>query len=303
VRRRWAAAIATGVAVVAISACGSDDEQPATASAGVFDEARAFEDLEAQVEFGPRPAGSEANRRSAEWIAERMREAGVRTVTIQEPWLNVSGTLPGSKPGYVVVGAHHDTKSGIDGFVGANDGASGIAVLLELARSLPRPLPGPSVQLVAFDAEESRGDRPFEFDGMRGSRQFVEIAASGGDRGVPRLDEIKAAIIFDLIGDCDLEIPRERYSNEELHQLFADASAGVDGDPDPFVGTAPPVLDDHFPFAEAEIPALDLIDFEFGPGPSPGGWWHTPEDTVDKVCAESLDAVGEAAVVAIPKIR
>ena len=87
------------------------------------------------------------------------------------------GTIPGFRPGTVVVGAHYDTKDAIPGFVGANDGASGVAVLLELARTLPRPLPGPSVQLVAFDAEEARGDRDFEPDGTRGSRQYVALLA------------------------------------------------------------------------------------------------------------------------------
>lgn len=290
------------IAAAALAACGSEDGDEPAAGEGAFDEARAFADLERQVEVGPRPAGSGANRRNAEWIAEQLRAAGARDVTIQRPWRNVTGTLPGSKPGYVVVGAHHDTKDGIDGFVGANDGASGVAVLLELARSLPKPVPGPSVVVVAFDAEESRGDRPFEVDGMRGSRQFVERAADRGARGVPRLEDIRAVIIFDLVGDCDLAIPRERNSNRGLHELFAQASAQIDGDRAPFMGSAPPILDDHYPFAEAGVPAVDLIDFEFGPGGSPGEWWHTPEDALDKVCSESLDAVGEAALRAIPQI-
>jgi Zn-dependent M28 family amino/carboxypeptidase len=106
-----------------------------------------------------------------------------------------------------------------------------------------------------------------------------------------------------MVGDCDLRIPREANSDGELFGLFADAAEDVDGDSAPFEGETTGILDDHIPFAQASIPAVDLIDWEFGPGPRPGAWWHTPEDTLDKVCADSLDAVGEAALVAIPRIR
>ena len=174
-----------------------------------FDADRAFADLQAQVEIGPRASGSRGARETVELITSRLAQAGVERRRAQRPYANVLATLPGSEPGTVVVGAHYDTKSGIPGFVGANDGASGVAVLLELARSLPRPLPGPSIQLAFFDAEEARGDRPFELDGTRGSRQYVEYARSGGDQGSLPLDEIRAMVLFDLVGDCELEIPLE----------------------------------------------------------------------------------------------
>ena len=294
-----------------LAGCGDEERSDdATApgreaeEAGDFDSGLAFADLEAQVEIGPRPAGSPESRETAELIAARLREAGARDVTIQRPWRNVLATIRGERPGTVVVAAHHDTKDDVGPeFVGANDGASGIAVLLELARTLPRPLPGPSVQIVAFDAEEARGDRSFEEDGTRGSRQYIELATGGGGQGAPPLEEIRAMVLFDLVGDCDLEIPREAFSDRALYKLFAEASESIDGDPSPFEGTTTPVLDDHVPFLRAGVPAVDLIDFEYGPGPSPGAWWHTEHDTLDKVCPESLDAVGEAAVRAIPRIR
>ena len=132
---------------------------------------------------------------------------------------------PAADPGTVVVGAHYDTKDAIPGFVGANDGASGVAVLLELARALPRRLAGPSVQLVAFDAEEARGDRDFERDGTRGSRQFVDYARAGGEQGSPPLAEIRAMVLFDMVGDCDLQIPHEQNSDQDLYALFAVAAA------------------------------------------------------------------------------
>jgi glutaminyl-peptide cyclotransferase len=293
------------VVLAMLAGCGDDEvAEPRGMIKGPFDAERAFSDLEAQVALGPRPSGSPAGAETAELIGERLREAGAEDVVIQRPWQNVVGTIPGRKPGVVVVGAHHDTKDDVpQPFVGANDGASGVAVLLELARTLPRPLPGPSVQLVAFDAEEARGDEDFLSDGLRGSRQYVELATRGGGQGTPSVDELRAMVLFDLVGDCDLQVPREELSDAGLYELFAEAAAHLDGDPAPFEGTASAVADDHVPFLQAGIPAVDLIDFTFGPGDSPGAWWHTPQDTLDKVCPESLDQVGEAALRAIPRIR
>ncbi len=290
--RPLAAAVLT---VIALASCGEGD-RPLDVDGG-FDATRAFADLEAQVELGPRPAGSPAGRRTAALLAARLREAGVEDVVVQRPWRNVVGTIRGRGPGTVVVGAHFDTKDDVgSGFEGANDGASGTAVVLELARALPRPLPGPSVALALFDAEEPRGSRPFELDGTRGSRQYVADARAGGLQGTPPLDEIRAMVLFDLVGDCELRIPLEAYSDPALYALFADAARRRTDSPAPFEGTRIGIEDDHVPFLEAGVPALDLIDLEYGP-------WHTPEDTLDKVCPESLEAVGEAALAAIPRIR
>lgn len=301
------AACALLIAAV-LAGCGSDtaSEPSGTDPAGDrFDAERAYADLEAQVAIGPRPAGSAASRETAEWIAERLREAGAEAVGVQEPHLNVVGRIPGSG-GAVVVGAHHDTKDDAgEGFVGANDGASGVAVVLELARALGPSDDGPEIHFALFDAEEPRGDRPFTEDGTRGSRQYVAYARNGGEQGAAPLEEIVAMVLFDMVGDCELEIPREAGSDPGLYGLFADAARELGGsdDPAPFGGEAPTVLDDHVPFLDAGIPAVDLIDFSYGPGGTPGAWWHTPEDDLDKVCAESLEAVGEPAVVAIEAIE
>jgi Zn-dependent M28 family amino/carboxypeptidase len=288
-------ALLLAVAALALSGCGEGEPVAESVSSGGFDAERAFADLRAQVELGPRPSGSAANRRQSRILARRLRGAGVEDVRVQTPLRNVVGTIPGSGEGTIVVGAHHDTKD-LEGFVGANDGASGVAVALELARTVPRPLPGPSVAIALFDGEEARGDRPFAEDGTRGSRQYVAYAAEGRQSSPP-LEEIEAMVLFDLVGDCDLQIPLEANSDPELYAMFSEAAGGA-----PFEGETAAVADDHVPFLERGIPAVDLIDFSFGPGESPGAFWHTDEDDLDKVCPESLDAVGEAALVAIPAI-
>jgi Zn-dependent M28 family amino/carboxypeptidase len=127
----------------------------------------------------------------------------------------------------------------------------------------------------------------------------VAQARAGGDpaAGIPALDEIRAMVLLDMVGDCDLRIPREFSSDERLYEAFAEAAGGA-----PFEGVTGSVLDDHVPFLEQGIPAVDLIDFTFGGGSSPGSYWHTEEDRLDKVCPRSLDAVGEAALEALPRL-
>jgi glutaminyl-peptide cyclotransferase len=304
-----AAGFAAAVVTAAAAACGEREEPAPTTSsardaerlAARFDERRAFADLRAQVRLGPRPAGSAASRRLTALLAARLRDAGVRRVGVQRPHRNVVGVIPGREPGAVVVGAHHDTKDAIPGFVGANDGASGVAVVLELARALRGRVQGPSLHLALFDAEEARGERPFTEDGARGSAQYVRYSRGAGRQGSPPLDEIESMALFDLVGDCDLEIPLEQNSDRAPFDRFREAALELDpaADGAPFTGEADAVLDDHIPFAEAGVPAVDLIDFRFGPGPSPGAWWHTTKDDLDRVCARSLGAVGRPATVAL----
>jgi len=289
--------------------CGEREEPAAEVSgrqaaervAARFDAERAFADLRAQVRFGPRPAGSGANRRLAAVLAARLREAGVDEVRVQRPYRNVVGVIPGREPGAVVVGAHHDTKDAIPRFVGANDGASGVALVLELARALAQRVEGPSIHLALFDAEEARGERPFAEDGARGSRQYVRYAAAGGRQGSPRLDEIAEMLLFDLVADCELGIPREANSDPALYGRVRDAAVELEpeGGGEPFSGETAAILDDHIPFAQAGVPVVDLIDFQYGPGPRPGAWWHTREDDLGRVCAHSLAAVGRPALVAL----
>jgi hypothetical protein len=278
-----AAALALASAAVGCGAGAAADAGIAPRpTADRFDAARAFAELRRQVELGPRPAGSAASRQ----LAARLRTAlpHGRFEAVPGGLRNVVGRLPargrGARQKAVVVAAHYDTKD-LPGFVGANDGASGTATVVELARALarrPAPVHRPEIRFVLFDGEEAPPEaESFLAGGLRGSRAYLAAHRR----------EIGRVIVVDFVGDRTLSLPREEGSDRPLWQELRAAAARVG------VGSVFPPLrrgeihDDHTPFARAGIPAIDLIDFEYP-------HCHTPEDTLDKVSARSLDAVGEA---------
>ena len=241
-----------------------------------FDEAAAFAFLERQVQLGPRPAGSAASRRLGEWLREQV--PGGRFQPVPGGLRNVIGEVPGRDPErYIVVGGHYDTKD-IPDFVGANDGASGTAVVLELARTLEPEELEPTMVFAFFDGEESPAGTPddeFAEEGLRGSR----VAAQA-------FPDAEAMINVDFVGETGLSLPREGNSDPELWGRLRAAAQRVG-----YSGVYPPedapgVLDDHTPFQEAGVPAIDLIDFDFA-------CFHRPCDELSAVSAESLDASGE----------
>ena len=230
--------------------------------------------LEEQVALGPRPAGSDASRKLADRLRDELPDG--RFQEVPGGLRNVIGTVEGRDPQRtVVVGAHYDTKDE-PGFVGANDGASGTAVVLELARHLePREL-RPTIVFAFFDGEESpRGSEDFARDGMRGSAVAAEA-----------FDEAEAMILLDFVGDTDLSIPREANSDPALWAKLRSAakSAGhASHFPD---GQVNQILDDHIQFTARGVPSIDLIDFTFA-------CFHQPCDDRSAVSEKSLDATGE----------
>lgn len=273
----------------ALGGCGEDTGQGAPDR---FDAARAWRLVELQVNVGQRPAGSPQLRR----LARRLRSLlpGGRFEAIPgEPRLrNVVGTLPGRRPG-VVLGAHYDTLVKPRGFVGANNGAAGTAVTIEVARALRRmdaPAGAREIRFILFDGEEPPGGLPeesFDFysEGLRGSRAY--IAAHPGRTG--------EMILLDYVGGRGLRLPREATSTESLwRELFGAAdAAGVEGVFSEEAG--PAIVDDHTPFLRAGVPAIDLIDWSY-----PG---HSLADGLDRLSPRSLDAVGETVVQLISELR
>jgi glutaminyl-peptide cyclotransferase len=276
-----AAFVAAGVLAVG---CGGGDDGSAAASESVprptvdrFDSAAAYELVRAQVELGPRPAGSQQSRR----LAKRLRGLlpGGRFEPVPGGLRNVVGRIPGREPNRtVIVGAHYDTKD-MPGFVGAVDGASGTAVAAELARTIePREL-RPTVVFLMFDGEEvpaGKSDSEFLRYGIRGSKAAA-----------PRYKDAEAMILLDFVGERRLRIPRENYSNVGLWERLRAAARKVGVAkvfPDAEYGGG--IQDDHVPFIEQGVPSIDLIDFDFP-------CWHQRCDDLSKVSQRSLDVSGE----------
>jgi len=255
-----------------------------------FDGNRAMKDVEYQVSLGPRLPGSSAHQQTVQWIQEQLLQAGWQT-EIQEtslmnqPIRNVIAKRGSGQP-WILIGAHFDSRQWADKdpdpsrhkdpVPGANDGASGVAVLLELARVLP-VTGDKQIWLVFFDSED-QGSIP-GWDWILGSQALADSLTTHPD----------AVVIIDMIGDANLNIYREKNSDRRLtDELWRSAEAlGYGGQ---FINKEKyRILDDHLPFARKGIPAVDIIDFDYPQ-------WHTTADTVDKVSPVSLKAVGDTLI-------
>ena len=251
------------------------------------------------ADLGPKISGTPEAAAAADWLVARFAEAGVSAekhpFTDDAPsgptaFCNVIATIPpapdsvppGTAPRLLLVAAHYDTKSGIPGFVGANDSASGVAVLLELARAWSaNPLPGTEIRLACLDGEECAveyGPR----DGLHGSRHWAETLESTGD-----LTHVRAFILLDMVGDADLTLTLPRNCTPSLLTL-AFESARAEGIRNRLSLSPGSILDDHVPFLDRNVPSLDLIDFQYGSAPDLNDYWHTPADTPDKLSSDSL---------------
>jgi glutaminyl-peptide cyclotransferase len=260
--------------VLATTAAAAPTPRP---TADRFDEQAAFAFLKRQVALGPRPAGSPASRRLAQILRSSVPRG--RYQAVPDGLRNVVSTVRGKDPSrFVVVGAHYDTKD-IPGFVGANDSASGTAVVRQLARTIRPRTVRPTLVFVFFDGEESpRESENFEEDGLRGSK----VAAQAFARA-------ESMILLDFVGEKNLSIPRESNSNKTLWARLRRAANRVGVGRVFPAGTAGAVSDDHIPFLQAGVPAIDLIDFDFP-------CWHKTCDNLSVVSARSLDAVGETMI-------
>ena len=262
---------------------------------GPFDGERAFTDLKELVAFGPRPSGSQALERCGAFIVSALRRANT-SVTEDSftaitpigpiPMTNIVATIPGRSPSIVIIGGHYDTKRMATPFVGANDGGSNAAFLIELARELAHREHSLTYCLVFFDGEESLTQWSAT-DGLYGSRHFAERLREKGTG-----NRIKAVIIVDMIGDAHLDIQRETYSTPWLTDLVFTQARSL-GYGRYFRKSGRRIEDDHLPFLRLGIPALDLIDLDYGPFNLN---WHRRSDTLDKCSAASLAIIGDTVI-------
>lgn len=268
-----------------------------------FDAARAFAHAERLVDLGPRPSGSPEIERSREYIAARLHEAGLRVrrqVFVEQTprgpleFVNLIAEsprewgdyLPWRKPRRVVLASHYDTKWLPEmRFVGANDGGSSTAALIEIARATATARLHPwgcDLEFVFFDGEEATREYS-PTDGLHGSRYYVRRAKEDGALG-----RLRAMLLLDMIGDRDLSVMIPRGDPDLTRRIFAAATAL--GLREYFRYSPMPMVDDHMPFALEGVSTTDLIDFEYGPA---NGWWHTAQDTLDKLSPRSLEIVGQ----------
>jgi glutaminyl-peptide cyclotransferase len=253
-----------------------------------FDGMSAFGYTEEQVSFGPRFPGSSGHTEEQLWISATLEDLGWEIETQHFTHLGLELTnfiarLPGQSNSQspILLGAHYDTRPHADQdldhpdqpVLGANDGASGVAVLMELARILPQNPPAVPVWLVFFDGEDSGNLNGWEW--IVGSTYFADHLTI----------EPQAVVIIDMVGDADLQLFFDRNSNPELSlEIWA---IGAELDYDSFIAEYKySMIDDHTPFTRLGIPAVDIIDFDY---PA----WHTTEDTLDKISPNSLEQVGQ----------
>jgi glutaminyl-peptide cyclotransferase len=272
---------------------------PAGASAA-FDAGRAWADLKAQVACGPRPSGSAALNRCRQYIVAELRKAGIeprqqmfvpRTPLGEISMMNVIATIPGRRRERIILASHYDTKRSPDfRFVGASDGASSTAALLELARALKGRRNEFTLELLFLDGEEAVNWEWQDPDHTYGSRYYVEAARKSGS-----LAGVKAMVLLDMIGDRDLTIRRDPTSTPWLVDIIWSA-AGRLGHRGAFLDEHFAVEDDHVHFLRAGIPSVDIIDLDYPQ-------WHTAQDDLDHVSERSLKIVGDVVLAALPQIE
>jgi len=242
------------------------------------------------MDFGPRVAGSEANTAAGDWINRQLGRYDWEPVPNVGRYMgttirNIAG-WKGRGP-IIILGAHYDSRRCADQpeggcavpVPGANDGASGVAVLLELARALDLDWAYNQIWLVFFDAEDN--GRLDGWDWIVGSRQFAAVVDETREAGA----EFQAMVLLDMVGDADQQFHFEGNSDPVLRGEIWSTAEGLG-----FGGYFLPdvkytMVDDHVPFRDLGIPSVDIIDFDYP-------YWHTAEDTLDKLSADSLERVG-----------
>jgi glutaminyl-peptide cyclotransferase len=275
------------------------DEAPPADKTGGFDGKRAFAHVAKLVGFGPRPSGSPAIAQMQSYILSELSSYGCTADTdafnAQTPvgsvaMKNILVKIPGDKPGIILLGTHYDTKK-LDNFVGADDGASSTAVMLELARVLCPQHASHPVWIAFFDGEEAVREWT-ETDSRYGSRQMSAKLAMSGD-----LPKIKEFLLADMVGSRDLRFKRDANSTAALTDLVWTTARNL-GYSRVFVNDDMSVEDDHLPFLKRGVPSVDIINMDIM-----GSYWHTPQDTLDKVSAKSLAITGHVLLETVKQLQ
>ncbi|HEY2461576.1 MAG TPA: M28 family peptidase [Candidatus Acidoferrum sp.] len=277
-----------------------DQDTPAPEAMDGFDGKRAFAHVAKQVEFGPRPAGSQAIAQLQDYIQSQLTTYGcaveadafyAETPDGRIAMKNILVKIPGDKPGIILLGTHYDTKK-LDNFVGADDGGSSTGVMLELARVLCGQQQAQGVHpvwIAFFDGEEAVKEWS-DSDSRYGSREMAAKMAMSGD-----LAKVKAFLLADIVGSRTPRFKRESDSTKALTDLVWATAAHL-GYAAIFVNDATAVQDDHDSFLKRNVPSVDVIDLEIP-------YWHTPQDTLDKISSKTLAIVGRVFLASIKQLQ
>lgn len=276
-----------------------------------FDGGRAYEHVRKQVEIGPRPAGSTELARAREYIINDLKSYGLNVST--DEWtattplgprkmVNITAEIAGESPDIIIITSHYDTKYFKKfRFVGANDGGSSTGALLELARVLAagKQKPRFTYRFVFFDGEEAFCDgweecrNPDGPDNTYGSRHYVAQLQSKGEAKM-----VRAMILLDMMGAAKLEVGRDTEMSTPWLVDIIWQTAREMGHGAQFVDRPEDVGgDDHEPFVRNGIDAVDIIQL------STYDYWHTPDDTLDKISPQSLKIVGDVVLASLPRIE
>jgi glutaminyl-peptide cyclotransferase len=276
-----------------------DDAIPAEKTGG-FDGKKAYEHVAKLVGFGPRPAGSQAILQAQDYITSQLSSYGCTvdtdsfsadTPTGRLPMKNIVAKVPGERQGIILLATHYDTKR-LDNFVGADDGGSSTGVMLELSRRICEQRPRYSVWIAFFDGEEAVHKEWQDPDNRYGSRQMAAKMSASGD-----LKKVRAMILADIVGGKSLRIKREENSTKELTDVIWGAAKQL-GYGEIFIDQGMPVEDDHLSFLQRGVPSADIIDLE-----NSAGYWHTAQDTLDKINARSLGIVGHVILESVKDLQ
>lgn len=294
-RRLWTLAPGHWILLLLVACAPAPEAPPAQVDPAAFDGQRALFEASNIARIVPRHSGSPGAELTALHLQKRLQSAGLvaelevftnRTPTGPMVFRNVVAEWPGTGSNLVIIGSHYDTKSGIAGFVGANDSASSSGALLELGRALAAgPRLAVTVRLVFFDGEECQVSYN-EMDGLHGSRHHAARVLRAGS-----VRRVKGVVVLDMVGDRNLSVTLPRNGTPSLLAAVLEESYREDAR-QKFALHPYAVGDDHVPFLEAGMPAVDIIDFDYGSAPGLNDYWHTPMDTLDKIGADSLQVVG-----------
>jgi glutaminyl-peptide cyclotransferase len=293
------ASTAPFMSTVASAPPQSADDGPPPESTDGFDGKRAFTHVAKQVSFGPRPSGSPAIVQAQDYIQSELKNYGCTVETDsftsdtpigRLPMKNILVKIAGDKPGVILLGTHYDTLR-MENFVGADDGGSSTAVMLELARLLC-PQRGKYAAWIAFFDGEEAVKQWSATDSRYGSRQMAARLATSGD-----LKRIKAFLLADIVGGRKAQFRRETSSTPALVDLIWNTSAKL-GYSAIFLNESAGAQDDHDSFLKRGVPSVDVIgDFVNN------GYWHTPQDALDKISPRTLAIVGHVFLESVKQLQ